>query len=118
MESSKVLQYIDNSVVDQIKSGLRWEAIIHQLRSKAVRYRKRESFIQVSEKYLVNNWDRIEWKKRLTTMIVIQSQRRIKDIQWIVENHKRFPQYGSLKMYKMIYLKDKLKYNINPQDPQ
>jgi hypothetical protein len=111
MEASKVLQHIDNTIVDQIEAGDNWEDILISLRQKSDRYRKRDAFIPVSERYLVNNWDRIEWKKRLTTMMVIQSLRRINDINWIIKNHSNFPQLESIQMYKIISLRDKLKYN-------
>ena len=111
MVPEKVLYHIDNQVIDKINLGLRWNDIIDYLNSNIQRYKKRDAYINVSEKYLLSNWSRIEWKKRMTTMLVIQSQRRVKDINWIIKNHKNFPQYGSVKMYKMISLKDKLKYN-------
>lgn len=116
MEPEKVLQHIDRQVVDQINLGQRWDDILFNLTCNIKRYKKRDGYIQVSEKYLINNWDRIEWKKRLTTMLVIQSIRRIDDIKWIIENHKRFPRYDSIKMYKMISLKDKLKFNYSSSE--
>jgi hypothetical protein len=111
MKPEKVLNHIDNQIVDQINLGQRWDDIISYLSGNVKRYKKRDGYIQVSETYLVNNWERIEWKKRLTTMLVIQSMRRIDDIKWIKKNHQNFQRYGSLKMYKLISLKDKLKYN-------
>ena len=111
MEPERVLYHIDNQVIDKIQLGQRWPDIIHYLNSNIERYKKREAYIDVSEKYLINNWSRIEWKKRMTTMLVIQSNRRVKDINWIMKNHKNFHQFGSVKMYKMMSLKDKLKFN-------
>lgn len=111
MIPEKILAHIDNQVIDRIELGQRWNDIIDYFNSNIQRYKKRDAYINVSEKYLLSNWSRIEWKKRMTTMLVIQSQRRVKDINWIIKNHKNFPQYGSVKMYKMISLKDKLKYN-------
>lgn len=116
MSPEKVLQHIDNSVVDKIKEGQRWDNIITYLFNNIVRYKKRDAYIQVSEKYLVKNWDRIEWKKRMTTMLVIHSIRRIEDIKWIKKNHKNFTRYNSIKMYKMISLKDKLKINYSSSE--
>jgi len=111
MEPERVLYHIDNQVINKINLGLRWNDIIDYLASNVSRYKKREGFIDVSEDYLIRNWSRIEWKKRMTTMLVIQSLRRIEDIKWIKDNHRSFPRYSSEKMYKIISLKDKLKYN-------
>ena len=99
MVPEKILAHIDNQVIDQIELGQRWDDIIDYLDSNVRRYKKRDGFIDVSEKYLVNNWNRIEWKKRMTTMLVIQSNRRIEDIKWIKKNHHDFPRYSSKKMY-------------------
>jgi len=111
MTPERVIIHIDQTIIERINSGQRWDDIIGYLSENIERYVKRDSFIKVSESYLVKNWERIEWKKRMTTMLVIQSTRRINDIKWIKENHYRFQQYGSVKMYKLISLKDKLNYN-------
>jgi hypothetical protein len=112
MSPNRVLHHVDKSVADKIKNGQRWDDILYYLEDNIKRYKKRDSYIRVSERYLVNNWDRIQWKKRMTTMLVIQYSRRVDDINWIKKNHQKFPQFGSLKMYKMISLKDKLKINV------
>ena len=111
MTPDKVISYIDKVVIEQIQQGLRWNDISKTLKEKVTNYKKRNSYIQVSERYLINNWDSIEWKKRMTTMIVIQSLKRLSDIKWIKENHIKFPQLGSVGIYKLIELKDKLRYN-------
>ena len=111
MNPDKVISYIDKVVIEQIQQGLRWNDISKTLKEKVTNYKKRNSYIQVSERYLINNWDSIEWKKRMTTMIVIQSLKRLSDIKWIKENHIKFPQLGSVGIYKLIELKDKLRYN-------
>jgi hypothetical protein len=111
MSPDKVISYIDKVVIEQIQLGLRWDDISKTLKEKVVKYKKRDSYIQVSEKYLINNWNRIEWKKRMTTMLVIQSLKRLSDIKWIKENHSKFPQLGSVGIYKILELKDKLRFN-------
>jgi hypothetical protein len=111
MSPDKVISYIDKVVIEQIQQGLRWNDISKTLKEKVTNYKKRDSYIQVSERYLINNWDRIEWKKRMTTMLVIQSLKRLSDIKWIKENHIKFPQLGSVGIYKLLNLKDKLRYN-------
>lgn len=116
MSPERVLLHIDNTIVEKINQGQRWEDIICYLSDNVKRYKMRDAYIQVSEKYLLNNWERIEWKKRMTTMLVIQSVRRIEDIKWINSNHKKFQRYNSIKMYKMISLRDKLKINYSSSE--
>jgi hypothetical protein len=111
MSPDKVISYVDNFVIEQINLGLRWDDICILMKEKVKKYKKRDSYIQVSEKYLIQNWSRIEWRKRMSTMLVIQNLKRISDIKWIKENHHNFPQLGSVGMYKLLLLKDKLRYN-------
>jgi len=111
MSPERVLLHIDKTVIDRINSGQRWNDILNYLNENVESYKKRDSYIQVSERYLVNNWNNIEWNKRMTTMLVIQSMRRFQDIKWIKENHYKFPRFGSVKMYKLVSLKDKLTSN-------
>jgi len=111
MRPEKILLHIDKTIIEKIKNGERWLSLIDYLKDNINKYKRRDGYIQVSEKYLINNWDRIEWKKRMTTMLVIQSNRRISDINWIKKNHSKFPQLGSIGMYNLILLKDKLRYN-------
>lgn len=111
MSAEKITQHIDKMIIQRIRKGDRWIGLIDYLKDNIKKYQKREGYIQVSEKYLISNWDKIEWKKRMTTMLVIQSNRRISDINWIKKNHSKFPQLGSIGMYNLILLKDKLRYN-------
>ena len=111
MRPEKILLHIDKTIIEKIKNGERWLSLIEYLKDNINKYKRRDGYIQVSEKYLINNWDRIEWKKRMTTMLVIQSNRRISDINWIKKNHSKFTQLGSIGMYNLILLKDKLRYN-------
>lgn len=111
MRPEKILLHIDKTIIEKIKNGERWLSLIDYLKDNINKYKRRDGYIQVSEKYLINNWDRIEWKKRMTTMLVIQSNRRISDINWIKNSHSKFPQLGSIGMYNLILLKDKLRYN-------
>ena len=75
-------------------------------------YKSSKHYIQVSESYLIRNWDRIEKMKKIKTMLVIQSVRRVKDIKWLIKNQSKF-QYDTLKMYNIILLKDKLMFNYS-----
>ena len=55
MNPERVLYHIDNQVLDRINLGQRWHDIIDYLSSNIKRYKKRDAYIQVSEKYLINN---------------------------------------------------------------
>jgi hypothetical protein len=112
MGPNRVIKYIDKNIIDQINSGCELDDIISTLNSKIKIYKSSKYYIQVSESYLVRNWERIEKIKRTKTMLVIQSVRRVKDIKWLIKNQSKF-QYDTLKMYNIILLKDKLMFNYS-----
>lgn len=111
MTPDRVILYVDRVVIEQIQQGLSWDDILKTLKDKIINYKKRNYYIEASEDFLVNNWNNIEWKKRMTAMLVIQTYRRLCDIKWIKENRNKFITIDSIAMYKLIELKDKLRYN-------
>lgn len=108
---SDILKKIDGDIISEIKEGKEWEFIKSTIRGKINKYKKMKHYIPVSEKYLINNWSYMDFKKKVTTMFVIQNLRRLNDIDWIIKNNHNFSSYDCLKMYNLILMKDKLKYN-------
>lgn len=111
MEPSRVIKHIDKSIIERLESGFCFKDIFDYLSQNLTRYKKRDAYIRVSERYLINNWNRIEWKKRMTTMLVIQTSRRSSDIKWIIKNRDKFKKYDDVMLYKLVLLKDKLLFN-------
>lgn len=109
MTPANVIKHIDGQVMTLLDSGENLSGITNYLVGNIKRYRARECYIEVSQKYLLRNWSRIAWKKRMVTMLVIQSQRRVDDIQWLLENQSEFKKWESQKLYGILFLKDKLK---------
>jgi hypothetical protein len=70
----------------------------------------RDSFIRVSKRYLVKNWNLIEVKKKYTTYYVIHSSKRKNDIEWVLKNKEKFNKnLTDEKLFKLILLKEKLR---------
>lgn len=111
MEPSRVIKHIDNSIIERLESGSCLEDVFDYLSQNLIRYKNRDAYIRVSEKYLINNWNRIDWKKRMTTMLVIQTSRRKQDIKWIIQNRSKFEKYDDVMVYKLVFLKEKLLFN-------
>ena len=104
-----VINHIDGQVIGLLDSGEKLSGITNYLVANIKRYKGRESYMEVSQKYLIRNWSRIAWKKRMVTMLAMQSQKRVDDIQWLLENQSKFGKWESKKLYKILSLKDKLK---------
>jgi len=113
MNPEKIEQHIDRIVRDLIQQGYSLIDVCDHLNTNIKRHKKRDSFIPVSKRYLINNWTLIHVKKRLTTMYVIHSLKRMKDIKWLIENESKLNQNTDLKLFNLIVFKDKIKNKIS-----
>jgi hypothetical protein len=107
---------IDENIKDLLSLGNSFDDIINHLNRNVKIHKKRDSFIPVSKRYLINNWSLISIDKRLTTMYVIHSMKRIKDIKWILLHGGKFENVkDDLGLFELIKFRDKLKSNlVNP----
>ena len=109
MTPDKVERHIDKRITDKLSEGLEFEDILDYLQSNINIYTKMNSYIKVSKRYLFNNWELISWKKRMTTMCAMYSIKRKNDIKWIIDNKYKFEIEDNIKIFNLLYLKDKLK---------
>lgn len=109
MTPDKVERHIDKRITDKLSEGLEFEDILDYLQSNINIYTKMDSYIKVSKRYLFNNWELISWKKRMTTMCAMYSIKRKIDIKWIIDNKHKFEIEDKIKIFNLLYLKDKLK---------
>lgn len=109
MTPDKVERHIDKRITDKLSEGLEFEDILDYLQSNINIYTKMDSYIRVSKRYLFNNWELISWKKRMTTMCAMYSIKRKNDIKWIIDNKHKFEIEDKIKIFNLLYLKDKLK---------
>lgn len=109
MTPDKVERHIDKRITDKLSEGLEFEDILDYLQSNINIYTKMDSYIRVSKRYLFNNWELISWKKRMTTMCAMYSIKRKIDIKWIIDNKHKFEIEDKIKIFNLLYLKDKLK---------
>ena len=109
MTPDKVERYIDKRITDKLSDGLTFEDILDYLQNNINVYTKMDSYIRVSKRYLFNNWELISWKKRMTTMCAMYSIKRNNDVKWIIKNKHKFGIEDNIKIFNLLYLKDKLK---------
>jgi hypothetical protein len=109
MTPDKVERHIDKRITDKLSECLEFEDILDYLQNNINIYTKMDSYIKVSKRYLFNNWELISWKKRMTTMCVMYSIKRKNDIKWIIDNKHKFEIEDNIKIFNLLYLKDKLK---------
>lgn len=109
MTPERINDHIDNRIIDQLSEGIKLNEIIYYLDGKINRFAKKESFINVSKRYMMNNWKLINIRSRYTTYVVIQSYKRKKDIEWILSKKESFKNLNDISLFKLIKLKEKLK---------
>lgn len=110
MNHKRIEEHIDAKILEKLSSkGLTLDAVKSDLLDSITRFSIRDSFINVSKFYLLRNWELINVKKKYTTYYVIHSMKRLKDVNWLIENKDRFPNLSEPKMFKLIQFKEKIK---------
>ena len=113
MTANRIEEHIDKKIYQALVDGESFQFIIDDLKDGIERFSSRSGFINVSRRYLINNWRLIAVKKRYTTYYVIHSTKRLHDIEWIVKNQNKFPRLDSGNMFNLIKLKDKLMFDVS-----
>lgn len=110
MNHIKIENHIDNKINQKLSvDGLELNSVKSDLIDSITKFSQRDAFINVSKFYLLRNWDLIAVKKKYTTYYVMHSIKRLKDVDWLIENKKRFPNLSDPKLFKLIQFKDKIK---------
>lgn len=108
MNPIKIENHIDKKIQTLLVEGESYSVVIENLKDSIERFQKRPAFIRVSKRYLLKNWDLVNFKKKYTTYYVMYSTKRLHDMEWIVKNTSKFPTYQRTKMFGLVQLKDKL----------
>lgn len=110
MNHKRIESHIDNKIFEKLSSnGLNLEYVKSDLIDSITKFSQRDAFINVSKFYLLRNWNLIAVKKKYTTYYVMYSIKRLKDVDWLIENRKRFPNLSEPKLFKLVQFKDKIK---------
>lgn len=108
MKASRIGEHIDNRIVTELSNGNDLNYVMDNIKEKIKSFQSRKDFIKVKRKYLINNWDSIPMKKKYTTYYVLFSEKRLKDIEWVLKNRKKFYGYNEQTLYNLILFRDKL----------
>ena len=108
MEPHQLIRKIDDRILYKVTDGLSLEEVIVYFKETADSCQSKETFMQVGLKYLITNWKLIDLNKRMNTLYVIFINKRLKDLEWLVENKHKFPNIEGEKLYKLLRLKDML----------
>lgn len=111
MTPEKINDHIDKKILEQLAEGFDLSELVNSIDNDINRFTAKKSFVRISSRYLFNNWDNIEIKKRYTTYLVIRYTKRKKDIEWILKNKENFKgvtRTSDLSLFKLVKLKEKL----------
>lgn len=108
MTPNRIEEHIDKKIQTFLLDGESYSFVMDNLKDSIDRFQRREGFIKVSKGYLLRNWSQINFKKRYTTYYVMYSVKRLHDVEWIIKNQEKFPNYQRTKMFGLVKLKDKL----------
>jgi hypothetical protein len=104
MNPKKILEYVDHKVITLLESDHSFKQIIIHLDELFDKFSKRDSFIECSEEYLIENWHQISFRNRYTTYYAFSCLKRINDIDWILSKNLEI---NDVNKYKLLFLKDK-----------
>jgi hypothetical protein len=107
MSPKKIESFIDNKIDELLKRGEGFEFVISYLSDKIKSFSSREAFIRVSHRYLIKNWDVINYKKKYTTYYVYFCMKRIEDLKWLY-NSKLIDKYNESTCFQLIKFKENL----------
>ncbi len=108
MAPDRIELFIDKKIQGFLFDGESYDFVIDNLKECIERFKNKDTFINVSKRYLLNNWSQIAFKKRYTAYYVMYSTKRLHDMEWIVKSTSKFPTYQRSKMFSLVQLKDKL----------
>ena len=108
MEPHQLIRKIDDRILYKVTEGLSLEEVIAYFQETADSCQSKETFMQVGLKYLITNWKLINPNKKMNTLYVIFINKRLKDLEWLVQNKHKFSNIEGEKLYKLLRLKDML----------
>jgi hypothetical protein len=108
MEPHELIRKIDDRILYKVTEGLSLGEVIAYFQETADSCQSKETFMQVRLKYLITNWKLIDLNKRMNTLYVIFINKRLKDLEWLVQNKHKFSNIEGEKLYKLLRLKDML----------
>lgn len=106
MEPHVLIRKIDDRLLYRISEGCSIEELIQEFTGISESCKKRNTYIQVRLKYLINNWNLIDPNKRMNTLYVIFLDKRMKDLKWLLDNKHKFSHLQGEKLYNLLRLRD------------
>ena len=101
-----LIRKIDDRLLYRISEGCSIEELIQEFTGISESCKKRNTYIQVRLKYLINNWNLIDPNKRMNTLYVIFLDKRMKDLKWLLDNKHKFSHLQGEKLYNLLRLRD------------
>jgi hypothetical protein len=109
MNLDRIEAQIDDKILSRLILGDSLDNILKNLKRDINKFSSRKSFVFLSKKYLIKNWNLIPIRKKYTVYYVIHSSKRLDDIEWLIKNREKLPKLDNSKLFKLIQLKDRLR---------
>ncbi len=118
MEPGRIEQHIDKKIKGYILNGLNLFEISESLKDDINRFMNRKDYLRISERYLLNNWNNVHYKKKYTIYFVIYSKKKYGDIIWLLSKKACGPlsKLDDSQLYNLLLLKDRLEMNKKSEE--
>jgi hypothetical protein len=112
MRYTRIQDHIDIRIADKLASGDSLFEIRQDMASRLKRCKERDVYHPELTKFeLLSNWENIDLRVRYTTYYVMYTEKRIKDIEWMITNQYKFDMHkiSDCKLFKLIRFKEKVR---------
>lgn len=124
MRKENIIEMIDKKIIESFINGISIYSIQEYLEDKIIFM---SDFIEkqgIDLEELINiDFDvlstedfkdkkLVSSRNRYTAFYIKHSRKRLLDLYWIIDNHKKFPHLSKSQVFKLVKLKEKLRSNI------
>ena len=110
------MAFIDRRISESLSNGIAISVIQKDIEVRA-KNMSRSFFKEMSEdefeKVLLTNLDEIKNSRlKYVAYYVTHARNRVVDLEWLVNNKRKFPRFSNSQIFNLIKLKEKLKPNL------
>jgi len=116
MKKESVMSFIDRRISESLVDGIAITIIQKDIDTRA-KNMARSFFKEMSEeefeKVLLTDLEKIESSRlKYVSFYVVHARQRILDLNWLMNNKRKFPRLSNSQIFNLIKLKEKLKPNL------
>jgi hypothetical protein len=113
MDKSRINDMVDRKITEAFRNGVSIGAVKSDLIVRMSNFKKTitKDNVDISELYNKDFSEITQIRHRYGITYIKQCEKRLKDLDWILENKSKFSHFPNSKIFKLIQFKDKISQN-------